>query len=66
MEGVTKEWLKVFETLSESQRRWIAGVKSIEIGRGGTSAVAKATSLSRTTITKGIKEVQGPRKESFI
>ena len=62
MEEITKEWLKVFETLNESQRRWIAGVKSIEIGRGGISAVAEATNLSRTTVTKGVKEVKGPPK----
>ena len=62
MEEITKEWLKVFETLNESQRRWIAGVKSIEIGRGGISAVAEATNLSRTTVTKGVKEVKGPQK----
>ncbi len=62
MDKVSKEWLKSFATLNESQKRWFAGVKSLELGRGGVTAVAKFTGLSRTTITRGMKEVQSSKK----
>ncbi len=38
------------------KRRW-AGCEAMALGRGGISAVAEATGLSRTTIRKGIREV---------
>jgi len=43
--------------LSESQKRWHAAVKSMEIGYGGVSIVSRAMGLSRTTVTQRIKEV---------
>ena len=57
---MSKEWLKVFHSLQESQRRWLAASKSIELGYGGTSKVSRATGLSRTTVTQGVKEIKGP------
>ncbi|VAX33680.1 hypothetical protein MNBD_NITROSPIRAE03-1901, partial [hydrothermal vent metagenome] len=52
--GVSKEWLKVFSTLNEAQKRWIAGVEACELGYGGITKVSEATGLSRTTITEGV------------
>lgn len=57
-----KEWLKVFRTLSEPQKRWLAGVKSSELGYGGISKVSRITNLSRTTITQGINEIKGSKE----
>ena len=57
-EKIAKEWLKFFETLNESQRRWFAGVMSAEMGRGGITRMITATGLSRNTIKKGLQEVQ--------
>lgn len=54
---ISKEWLVLFGMLPESQKRWYAAVKSMEIGYGGISIVSRATGLSRTTITQGTKEV---------
>ncbi len=59
---VNKEWLKVFRTLSEPQKRWFAAVKSSELGYGGISKVSQTTGLSRTTITLGLKEVKDKKK----
>lgn len=59
---ISKDWLKVFWDLNESQRRWIAASKSLEIGYGGTSQVSRATGLSRTTITDGINELKSRKK----
>ncbi len=55
---ISEEWLALFGILPESQKRWIAAVKSMEIGYGGVSMVNRATGLSRTTITQGTKEVK--------
>lgn len=56
------EWLKFFSSLNESQSRWAAAAKSIEIGYGGISFVGECTGLSRTTITKGIQELRSDEK----
>jgi len=52
-----KNWLKIYSTLSESQKRWIAAQRSIELGFGGKTQTSKLTGMSRTTINKGIKEL---------
>ncbi len=39
------------------KRRW-AACEALTIGRGGISAVSEATRMSRTTIRKGIREIQ--------
>ena len=54
---INSKWIKVFNTLNESQKRWFAAVKSIELGYGGISKISRATGLSRTTITQGYKEI---------
>lgn len=61
---ISEEWLKVFPTLNESQKRWIAGIMSSEMGYGGIVAVAEATGLSRTTILKGVREVKSSKEFS--
>lgn len=52
-----KNWLKVFNTLSEAQKRWLSAQRAIEIGFGGISEMRRITGMSRTTITKGIQEL---------
>jgi len=52
-----KQWVKIFNVLNENEKRWFAAEKSIKIGRRGITYISKITSLSRTTITKGIKEL---------
>ena len=61
MEKVSKEWLKIFSTFSEAQKRWVAGIISSEIGHGGVNTVSSATGLSKTTIIKGKKEVKSSK-----
>jgi transposase len=53
---------KKFRTLSSMmneklKRRW-AACEALALGRGGLSAVAAATGMSRATIRKGIREVE--------
>ena len=51
-----KFWNLSFLMNEKLKRRW-AGCEAMALGRGGISAVAEATGLSRTTIRKGIREV---------
>jgi len=41
-------------------RRLMVAVEALAIGRGGQTAVAQATGVSRTTIQQGIRELQQP------
>ena len=45
--------------LNERQRRLVAAADAQLLGRGGVSQVAAASGLSRTTIHKGLRELQG-------
>ena len=61
MEASDDELARIFDTvlphLNELQRRVIAGSLSRELGRGGKSAVAKASGMSRNTVIKAEREV---------
>jgi len=54
-----KNWLKLFNTLTETQKRWMCAQRAIEMGFGGITEMRKITGMSRTTITKGIQELKG-------
>jgi hypothetical protein len=47
-------------TFDEKSRRLWAGAEALAIGRGGISAVHRATGIARNTICQGIKELQDP------
>lgn len=53
-----KLWIKAYSSLDEAQRRWFAAQRAVEIGRGGITYVRRLTGLSRTTIAKGVEELQ--------
>jgi DDE family transposase len=47
--------------LNERQRRLLAGAQARAVGRGGVAAVARASGMSRSTVSTGAGEVdQGP------
>ena len=48
----------VLPLLDERQRRVVAAADAISLGRGGISMVAGASGLSRTTIHRGIAELE--------
>lgn len=50
-------WIKIFNTLFENQKRWLAAEKANELGRGGIARVMELTGLSRNTIKRGIQEL---------
>ena len=47
----------VFERLSESERRWVAGLMSKAIGHGGDSLLSRLVGLDPKTIQTGRREV---------
>jgi transposase len=49
---------KIFPILTESQRRLVAASDAEYLGHGGIVAVSKASGMSRSTITIGMKELQ--------
>ena len=52
-----ERWLKVLATLNEFQARLYVADKAMDLGRGGISWLSKVTGMSRTTITKSVREL---------
>ena len=57
-EAIRSRYSSVARLLDERARRLLAGAEALTVGRGGVSAVARATGLSRTTIQRGMADVQ--------
>ena len=57
-ERLSNKYKKIFPMLSESQRRIVAASDAEFIGHGGIVAVSKASGMSRSTITIGMKELK--------
>jgi hypothetical protein len=55
---VQEKYHRLSSLMNEKLRRHWAACEAMALGRGGVSAVAKATGLSRNTIRRGIGEVQ--------
>lgn len=59
MKKVNKQQvLKIIAKLNESQTRWFVAREAISLGRGGIKKINKITGISRTTIIKGIRELE--------
>jgi transposase len=56
--AIRGRYAAVVPLLDERARRLVAGAEALVVGRGGVSAVARATGLSRTTVQRGIADVQ--------
>jgi transposase len=57
-EAIKQRYELVSGNLNERSRRLLAASEALVIGRGGISAVSRATGLSRQVISNGIKELQ--------
>ena len=44
--------------LDERSRRWVGAAEAMAVGFGGVSLVARASGLSRGTVTRGIAELK--------
>lgn len=57
-------WLKTLFECNEVQRRRLAGIKALEIGRGGTTRVCNLTGMSHHTVLKGIRDVKNKKRKA--
>lgn len=60
---VRSKYDTLWPMMNEKLRRRWAACEALALGRGGISAVARATGLSRNTIRRGIDEIQGQMPE---
>ena len=58
--GVKQRYSAVRDLLDERSRRLVVAAESLSLGRGGISAAARATGVSRLVIRQGIKELKEP------
>ena len=58
--GITRRFEAVRGILDERSRRLVAASESLAIGRGGVSAVSRATGMSRQVIRRGMAELNEP------
>lgn len=61
--GVRRKFRSLRPGMDERMRRQWAAAEARELGRGGITAVAQATGMSRTTITAGCRELRLPAKQ---
>ena len=57
--AIAQRYAHLAGTLDERGRRALAAAEAVVLGRGGISAVARATGLSRPVIALGIRELRG-------
>ena len=57
-------WIATLSECNEVQRRRLAGIKALEIGRGGTTRVCALTGMSHHTVLKGVREVQDKKRKA--
>lgn len=53
---VKNQYTSLKGTLTERSRRLFAGSEALAFGYGGISAVSRATGISRTVVSRGLKE----------
>ena len=63
---LAEKYESIAPLLDERQRRRWLGVEARALGRGGVSAVARATGASRTTITAAVAELAGGGEDSAL
>jgi len=63
VEWIRTKFLCLEPDLNERSRRMWAAVEAASLGRGGISAVAAATGMSRTTIRAGLSQLREPLLE---
>ena len=60
--GIKERYTALRDQLDERARRMLVAAESQSAGRGGISAVSRATGVSRIVIREGIAELKGPKQ----
>ncbi len=63
---IRRKYRSLAVEMDERIRRQWAAAEARDLGYGGVSAVARATGLSRTTITAGLRELKLPAKKRAV
>jgi hypothetical protein len=63
IKSIQRKYRALLPGMDERMRRQWAAAEARELGRGGVTAVARATGMSRTTITTGMRELELPAKQ---
>ena len=58
--AIRRKYLAIRDQLDERGRRLFAAAEVRALGYGGVSAVARATGIARSTIDRGLKDIDGP------
>lgn len=64
VDSIRSKYQSISPLLDERSRRVWAATEAISLGQGGINALARATGLTRKTISKGIAQVQGQDETS--
>jgi len=63
IDDIRRRWWQAAEFLDERGRRLFAANEALAHGYGGVTATAAATGLARSTINRGIRELQSGRND---
>jgi Rhodopirellula transposase DDE domain len=66
LEQIERKYRALLPELDERRRRQWAAAEARELGWGGVSLVARATGLSRPTITAGLRELEQPPTQRTV
>ena len=58
VESITRKYAALHDCLTEKGKRLWAAAESLSYGHGGVILVSQATNIARSTIHRGIKEIQ--------
>ena len=58
--GVEAKMKRLFDWLSEKDRRRYAAVETAKLGHGGVEYIARVLSCDPKTIRQGLEELEGP------
>src|SRR5271165_4815054 len=57
--GIRRRYQELSKALDERGRRLFAAVEARAYGRGGVSVISRITGIARSTIVRGVREIQG-------
>jgi len=58
LESIKRKYAALHDCLTEKGKRLWAAAESLSYGHGGILLVSQATNIARSTIHRGIKEIQ--------
>jgi hypothetical protein len=60
--NIREKYMRLLPVLTERSKRLWAATEAQALGRGGISAVSRATGINRNTIAQGLTELESPEK----